>query len=179
MKNLKPIALCLLIASILTITLSSNLLAQSRNGVNTFTLDKTNQLTFEVPDTFTIEIEDDNDVDFTSVRAPEKLVAILIDSVFVDGNPDSQEEFIEAHKNIMKKSYPEGTQEGVDEILGFNVPYIILPEPNSDVSSKVLYMPNNNKVFLMTITFNSDAPFEDVEVLIERVLDAVDREDDQ
>ena len=79
----------------------------------------------------------------------------------------------------MKKTYSQGTTEGVDQILGYNVPFIILPEPDSDISTKVLYMPNNNKVFLMTITFQSNAPFADAEELIERVLEAVDREDDQ
>lgn len=179
MKNIIKLALCLLLTSIITIGISSSLSAQVINGINTFVLDNTNKLTFEVPDTFTISLEDDNDVDFTSVSAPKDLIAILINTVFVNSNPQSQLAFIEEHKKIMKTTYPQGTTEGVDQILGYNVPFIILPEPDSDISSKVLYMPNNNKVFLMTITYQSNAPFADAEVLIERILEAVDREDDQ
>lgn len=173
MKNIKKLAFCILLA--LVTTLPTTLLAQTQ----TFIIDNNHKLTFEKPNTFTTSVENDNNLYFDSIRIPPKITAVLLNKVFISDTPEMQKNYIENHKKKVQRAYNVYVKEGTDNVLDYKIPYIIFADPDLPVTNKLLYLTHKNKLFMMTISFENDAPLEDIEDLIEKIAKAINNNDNQ
>jgi hypothetical protein len=123
------------------------------------------------------------DILFRNLRSPGKIEILLSGSELKPTEDRGKGKIIAAFKKgalgSLKKSmkqYRYEIDEGIDTVLGSNVPWSIFTaynHPEGDTSFKFLFPSNDHQVFALMVFFREGAPFNEAEDLISEIVMAV------
>lgn len=150
------------------------------NGPMKLQLTETTSIQVNVPKTWSVSVDKKSNFIFKNLQTPDK-IEITVTNIAIDYTEDSDRlqrvhnSKEGSHKGIMKNATPTTKVErsdGLDTILGQEIPWGLwtVTEQGKTIYLKSLYPYNNKQLFLMFITFQDGAPFDQAEALIEELV---------
>lgn len=169
----KITSVLIIIVAVLAILTCASLRTYAQESV-TINLNGGSSLSFVIPAGWSLETDEEGNFMFSNTNRPGTFYIFLVNYVYKYNSLEEKQAYINAHKQEMLKDSTVEISEGSDEVLGINVPYLIMPDnEDPDIRHKIFYVFNNSEVYIFTATLTKEAPVEDGEALLNSVGQAI------